>query len=647
MYSIPSNQPKQKPNLLPDAEYNKEWPQERSFKLVKKFNDPRFGDISVLKNQANQVVLVKEKLASSKMEATEDIIYLKKRLEINHPHIMKLLGYSAVVNKELCSTTYVTKAFYEFPRTDAYKELIDRQKQGAEFTHSELTHMSYQLMSGLESLHQKGFAHGDIRPQLIGYDKQRNHFEFLDRLGDPTPIERCQTNNIINNKEIYISPQLYKKLKSKDKSAMFEPRKNDIFALGVTILHLGNGRSAKELYLPDGNVCKWKLQEYVMEFDNKYSDENPLLCNILKELLRTEKHRNHTIECVIKELPSYDEYKRDEASGNLLKNKKFNTAFNLNAQTKVNSTPQQMNYFDNNANVKLETEVQTNMQVNNNDEFDDYNPYMVKTNQVQNQYEYQNQNNYQYQNQNQYQYQNQNQYQYQDYQPYQQNYNNGFQHNTATTTYVRSTPQQLHTYGQAQYNQQPTYVQSTPYQNNSVYAQSQPTYVQSNNERLSSNTKTEVYYDENGYKVIRRSYQAAPVETRKSYNEEQVEFQRNYQAAPVEVKNSYNGNKMEFQSNYQAAPVEVRNSYNGNKVEVRGSYQNSNVEVRRGSNNPSNPETKVIKKRYVMREDGTVVELDPNAELSETEIRKYFDNSYNKDTVAKYDNVDQALKSDH
>jgi len=56
---------------LPDAEYNRTWPQEKNFKFVRKSNDPRFGEVTIVKNHSTkEVLLVKEKLASSKKEAT-------------------------------------------------------------------------------------------------------------------------------------------------------------------------------------------------------------------------------------------------------------------------------------------------------------------------------------------------------------------------------------------------------------------------------------------------------------------------------------------------------------------------------------------------------------------------------------------------
>ena len=572
MYSTPSPYPKQKFDPLPESEYKNEWPQERSFKLVKRFNDPRFGDISVLKNSANQVLLLKEKMASSKNEATEDILYLKKRAEMNHSHLMKLVGYSAVTNKELCSTTYLTKAFYEFPRTDMFKELSDRQKNGTGFSHSELAHALYQLLSGLQSIHQKGLAHGDIRPQLIGFDKQRTHFELLDRLADPTPVERCQTAHLINNKEVYLSPELYRKLKGKDKSVSFNTQKNDIFALGLTILYLGTGDNLKNIYLSDGEFERRLLQEHVMNFDLKYNDENPVLCSLLKELLRLEEDKRGDITNILRQFPTYDKYKKDEANGKLVAKK--NNTTKVHAQPEqYQQTYQQEDYFTGNNEPNVESQPQYKFPVADNEDFDGENPYMVKTNQV---------NNAPSQN-----YQTNNSSQYNQYS--QHNYSNSNYQPQIQTTYVRSTPQQLNYNSQYQYNQ-PTY----------AYVQSQPKYVYANPEPLPTNT-TNIYFDEFGNKVIRRSYQAAPVEIRKSQ--------------------------------------EIN-------VEARKSYQDPNVEVRRGSHVPSNPETKVIKKRYVMREDGTVVEIDPNTDMNADDIRKYFDNGYTKNAIAEYDNVDQALKSD-
>lgn len=59
---------------LVETEYKTSWPQEKSFKYLKKQKDPRFGEVTLLKNHSNgQVIFSKEKMASSKNEATKDI----------------------------------------------------------------------------------------------------------------------------------------------------------------------------------------------------------------------------------------------------------------------------------------------------------------------------------------------------------------------------------------------------------------------------------------------------------------------------------------------------------------------------------------------------------------------------------------------
>lgn len=101
---------------LPEAEYKATWPQEKNFKYLKKQKDPRFGEITLLKNHATgQVIFSKEKMASSKKEATQDIQQLKSRLALNNPQMLQMLGYSTSIDKALCSTTYISKAFYEYP----------------------------------------------------------------------------------------------------------------------------------------------------------------------------------------------------------------------------------------------------------------------------------------------------------------------------------------------------------------------------------------------------------------------------------------------------------------------------------------------------------------------------------------------------
>ena len=310
-----AKKPVKKPDL-PAEEYNKKWEQEKNYKFVKRLNDPRFGDVSVVKNPANNhVLMVKEKMVTSKAAATNDIAELKSRMALNHPNMMRMVNYSTTIKKELCSTNYLSRAYYEFPRTDMHKEQLDRKKTLTEFNDRELTHMTYQSLNGLDNLHSKGLNHGDIRPKLIGLDKNTNTYQLLDRFADPTPVERCQTNNIVNNKDLYMSPQLYGKLKGKDKKKPFDKQKNDMYALGMTILNTGTMDSVKDCYLPNGEINDKKLDAHLAEFEGRNSANNPVLCRTVRRLLEKDEATRPNVKELLSEMPSYDDFKRAEANG--------------------------------------------------------------------------------------------------------------------------------------------------------------------------------------------------------------------------------------------------------------------------------------------------------------------------------------------
>ena len=55
-------------------EFKKIWNGEQEYKLLKSHNDSRFGDIQLLKNnKTGEVIFVKEKIATSKKDATQTI----------------------------------------------------------------------------------------------------------------------------------------------------------------------------------------------------------------------------------------------------------------------------------------------------------------------------------------------------------------------------------------------------------------------------------------------------------------------------------------------------------------------------------------------------------------------------------------------
>lgn len=113
---------KSKPEIkeLDAKEFKKEWNGENNYKQLKMQHDSRFGDIKLLKHPTTgEIIFSKEKVATSKKEATNAILALKERKALNNPNSLNLIEYSVNTQKKLCSTHYLIKSFYQYPNSDA------------------------------------------------------------------------------------------------------------------------------------------------------------------------------------------------------------------------------------------------------------------------------------------------------------------------------------------------------------------------------------------------------------------------------------------------------------------------------------------------------------------------------------------------
>lgn len=125
-------------------DFNKKSSIEKNFDLVRKSNDPRFGNIAIIQEKSTgDLAMLKEKVTNSEKEAKADILQAKRRLQMDHPYIQKMFDYSCHQKNEFCSKFFKVRGFYELPRNDLKKEIAYRKKNLQEFDHEELTHMAY------------------------------------------------------------------------------------------------------------------------------------------------------------------------------------------------------------------------------------------------------------------------------------------------------------------------------------------------------------------------------------------------------------------------------------------------------------------------------------------------------------------------
>lgn len=301
---------------LRDEDFTKTSNFDRTFKQVRKVNDPRFGEAMLFQDPTNrQQILVRERKYNDKTEAGRAIQSARARIANQNPNTLRMLDYSATKQSELCSTIYVVRQYWELPANDLKRELQNRITANAPFTEPELSNILYQTVradpSGL---------HGDISPINIAYDKNSGTAKLIDKSDEvPSPQRtvNLQKSKIIGaGQNLYQSPIMYNNLKRNNLKFGYDPTKEDAFALGLTMLELGNLKPVSNIYnAGTKEVDRNALQAHLTEFRNRYPNPNGFLTSTVDGLTRYDEPQRLSIREVHANLPPEADFRARLASG--------------------------------------------------------------------------------------------------------------------------------------------------------------------------------------------------------------------------------------------------------------------------------------------------------------------------------------------
>ncbi len=299
---------------LKNADYQRQSVLEKNFKFKKRRTDPRFGDISIIQNpKTGSLLAVRERKITNKKEAGRQIINCRKRMNNKNPNILNLTDYSITKQSELCSSFYILKEFYEYPKSDLKREILMRGKQGDTLNDTELTHIMYQQILANSYLEAKDQNHGDIQPLNIAYDKKSMQSKLIDISHDrqtQNKSRNIQKNRLIRGNQIYQSPIMYQNLKKGNLNFDVDPSKEDTYALGLTLLEAGNGKSIQNIYDKDkGEVDQQALQGHLNEFNQKHG-HNKVLARAVNEMIQPDEANRTNFRGLESSLPDYDQMKQ-------------------------------------------------------------------------------------------------------------------------------------------------------------------------------------------------------------------------------------------------------------------------------------------------------------------------------------------------
>ncbi len=295
---------------LKETDYERKSEFEKDFKFNRKLKDPRFGEVSLIQNpKTRQFLAVKEKRINDKKEAGKAIVNARKRLTNKHPNILSLLDYSVTKQSELCSSFYVLKLFYEFPRSDLHRENQERSKKGEGFSDAELTHILYQQIAANNYLQSKDQHHGDIQPLNVAYDKTTMGSQLIDMSEDATSLnqsKQVQKNRVVAGHPLYQSPVTYSNLKKGNLNYTVDPNKEDVYALGLSLLEVGNGKSIQNIYNANTKeVDQQALKNHVDEFKRRHGTENTLLTTTVETMVHPDEAQRPNFRDLENKLPPY------------------------------------------------------------------------------------------------------------------------------------------------------------------------------------------------------------------------------------------------------------------------------------------------------------------------------------------------------
>ena len=274
------------------------------------YKDPFFGDFYIyMDNGNNSKIISTEKLLSDKEALRKDVEGIKKKILNKHDYILNLLDYSVEVQKNLCSTFYMLKCFYEYPNKSLKKEINERKMQGGQnndFKKTDLTHFLYHQVTANAHLQDNNLNHGDIYPGSI-FLTDKEDYKLAFRLNQKFSNEKLQMERIMRNEPLYQSPAIYTALKKRNFSNIIHNKtKSDVFSLGLCMLEAGLLRSIQSIYNKGDEIDEHMLNIYMDEFEMKYED-NPLLFSSVRKMCEMDESERPTFTDLKMALPDYAE----------------------------------------------------------------------------------------------------------------------------------------------------------------------------------------------------------------------------------------------------------------------------------------------------------------------------------------------------
>ena len=174
----------------------------------------------------------------------QEVLYL---IQSDHPHIIKVLGFSMAINKTHFETEYILYVLMSLMTDTLSNDLKKRQISNNPYTKSELTMITVQIASALVYLQKKAkLAHRDIKPDNVLMDSDKNC--YLTDFGECFwPSKFKPKASTLVGSPYYLAPELKEMYLTEGvESIEYDPWKSDLWSFGMTLVDLASNSYAEK-----------------------------------------------------------------------------------------------------------------------------------------------------------------------------------------------------------------------------------------------------------------------------------------------------------------------------------------------------------------------------------------------------------------
>ncbi|CAD8135027.1 unnamed protein product [Paramecium pentaurelia] len=229
--------------------------------------DPNYGEISIYKNKANNLIIAEIKQVYTSDSSAEEIkASLVKRLQLNHKCLIKIISFDSGKMDDFCSSYIILSITVEYLNDTLQNDIHLRKVHKTTYSEQELYYIIYEISSLCHYMKTLNYEIIDIYPSRILIDDQRQ-IKYFDQFLDSTRLSNYY-QVLFNQRDLeYIAPEQLILLAEKNKNDTTDQELVNIFCLGLMMVSLMSGQRCVEFYNQEKLLFK---QDYVNQLINKY-----------------------------------------------------------------------------------------------------------------------------------------------------------------------------------------------------------------------------------------------------------------------------------------------------------------------------------------------------------------------------------------